>query len=227
MKVQVQQGCWVWSPDSLSKPARPLPFSSPHKARWSRSWSQFCADQTGNMCKCSINVRWTYRWRAHQNPVKTLWMCPLLFGCWKQSLPSSKKAGFSQLLRCIIDLCQDIPSSRLPPWLTPPAATRDEEFHAACLFHGAIFHRLIISLEGCNFISVTPERTFDERRFVDAKTVMMAFITAGAAAVDTNRIFFSADWKMSHPPSFHSDLGKSRSVRAGIFQPSSIIKRRK
>lgn len=144
-------------------------------------------------------------------------MCPLLFGCWKQSLPSSKKAGFSQLLRCIIDLCQDIPSSRLPPWLTPPAATRDEEFHAACLFCGAIFHRLIISLVGCNFISVTPERTFDERRFVDAKTVMMAFITAGAAAVNTSRIFFSADWKMSHPPSFHSDLGKSRSVRAGVW----------
>lgn len=75
------------------------------------------------------------------------------------------------------------------------------------------FTDLSFPSEGSNFISVTPERTFDERRFVDAKTVMMVFIIASAAAMNMNHFFF-ADWKNVASSIFVLDLSKSWRVRA-------------
>lgn len=94
IKVQVQQGCWERGPGFLSKPAGPLLFSSTKKATRSSSWRllmPISQEIWQHYHECPINLRWSYRWRAHQHPVKALRPCPLLFGCWELSLSSFKR----------------------------------------------------------------------------------------------------------------------------------------
>lgn len=107
--------------------------------------------------------------------------------------------GHIQVFRCITDLyCQDVTGSCLPHSQMLPTITGVEEFHAVCLFHGVISHRVIIYSEGAT-LTVSPQHTSNERRFVDAKTVMIVFIITRAGATDMNHFFFVADWKMLCP----------------------------
>lgn len=94
---------------------------------------------------------------------------------------------------------------------TPPTRTGVEGFLAVSLFRGAMSHRLFIYSEGAT-LSVSPRRTFNERRFVDAKTVMIVFITTSAGAMDMNHSFL-ADWKTLRRKENRSRVNKqSRSV---------------
>lgn len=117
-----------------------------------------------------------------------------------------------QGFRCITDLyCQDVTSSCLPHSQTPPTRTGVEGFLTVCLFHGAISHWLFIYSKGAT-LSVSTQRTFNERRFVNAKIVMIVFITTSAGAMDMNH-FFLADWKMLRWKENRSRVNKqSRSV---------------
>lgn len=76
-------------------------------------------------------------------------------------------------------------------------------------------HWLFIYSEGAT-LSVSPRRTFNERRFVDAKTVMIAFIKTSAGAMDMNHSSV-ADWKMLRRKENRSRVNKqSRSVTSNL-----------
>lgn len=121
------------------------------------------------------------------NVSSVVWMLPS-----DSSFPY--KVEHIQGFRCITDLyCQDVTGSCLPHSQTPPTRTGVEGFLSVCLFHGAISHRLFIYSEGAT-LSVSPQRTFNERRFVDAKTVMIVFITTSAGAMDMDISLLLPRW---------------------------------
>lgn len=129
------------------------------------------------------------------------------------------EAEHIQGFRCIPGLnCQDVTSSCLPRSQRPPNATGAEGFLAVCLFHGAMSHRLFIYSEGAT-LSASPRRTFNERRFVDAKTVMIVFITTSAGAADVNH-FWLADWKMLRRKESRSRV--DRQPRSVTSNPESL-----
>lgn len=165
MEVQIQHGCWERSPDFPPTAAT----------------SALSATETSS--SSPARPEWL---------VKDSHMYILLLRCCHLTPPSLIKwnmlrvSGVFQI--SIVKLSAAV-ASHIPRRLRLEPELRDFR-----LLLGATSHRLFIYSEGAT-LSVSPQRTFNERRFVDAKTPVMVFITASAGATDMDH-FFSADWKM-------------------------------
>lgn len=136
----------------------------------------------------------------------------LLFGCYRLTLPSLMKGNIfrvSGVLQISIVRMSPAVASHIPRRLRLEPELKD--FSRSACSHGAMSHRLFIYSKGAT-LSVSPQRTFNERRLVDAKTVVIVFITTSAGVMDMNHSFL-ADWKMLRREENRSRVNKqSRSV---------------
>lgn len=195
MEVQIQHGCWEWSPDLPPRQPWSLVLSSLHRPTTTSS---------------SSHTR--QEWLVNDSQ-----MYLLLFGCYHLTLPSLIKGNIfrvSGVLQISIVKMSPAVASQ-----TPPTRTEVEGFLAVWLFHGAMSHWLFIYSEGAT-LSVSPRRTFNERRFVDAKTVMIVFITTSAGAMDMNHSSV-ADWKMLRRKENRSRVNKQ--FRSVTSNPGSFL----